>query len=399
MMEIAAWITLLGLAVPAYTYFGYPILLFLLASVVQVGRDVGFLLFRSNRRGRSDALPTVSLIIAAHNEEAVIQRTLDSCRALDYPRDRLEVLVGSDHSTDRTVEIAGNHDGVRVLAFRERRGKLAVISDCAANARGDILIFSDANTLLEPDAVTRLARHFDRAHIGAVCGELRLTTPGGAVRDEGLYWRFEVTLKFLESRIDSVLGANGAIYAVRKHLFPTLPHGLITDDFVIPMKVRSRGFRVLYDPEAVALEEAPAGMSDEFGRRVRIGAGNWQALWHCRALLLPWKGFAAFAFWSHKVARWFTPFCLVAALAANTLLLSTRLGLAVFCLQAAFYALAAGGGALEHLRLPAGPLRLIHYFIVINAAIALGMVRGALGLQKVTWRRTAREPAHTGGES
>ncbi len=142
-------------------------------------------------------------------------------------------------------------------------------------------------------------------------------TAEGRPAEEGVYWRYEVTLKILENRLNAVLGANGAIYAVRRQLFPDLPRNLITDDFVIPMKVRAGGRRVVYDPEAVAMEEAPASMGSEFRRRVRIGAGNWQALGQCAPLLLPQKGFVAFSFWSHKVLRWATPFLLVAAFAAN----------------------------------------------------------------------------------
>ncbi len=190
-----------------------------------------------------------------------------------------------------------------------------------------------------------------------------------------------------------MLGANGAIYAMRRELFPAMTARLITDDFVIPMKVRSRGFRVLYDPEAVALETAPAGVEDEFRRRVRIGAGNWQALWYCRDLLLPWKGFVSLAFWSHKVLRWFAPFLLVAGLAANACLLGTAFWRVIFALQLAFYAAAAAGYALRRMRLPAGPLRIAHYFVAINLALALGLARGMLGRQRAAWERTSREAA------
>jgi len=398
-MKVAFWIVVFGLAVPAYAYVGYPALLFVLASFVQTGRDAFYLLFRNDRRRRGNRRHRVSLILAAHNEEEVIERTLERCLSTEYPRDRLEILLGSDASSDRTVEIARKFeaDGVRVLAFPERRGKLAVVRDCAREARGEILAFSDANTLLRPDAVGNLVRHFSDPTIGAVCGELRLVGPEGRPVDEGLYWRYEQTLKLLESRLDSVLGANGAIYAIRKDLFPQLPLNLITDDFVIPMSARSRGFRVCYDPESVAEEDAPIAVSDEFRRRVRIGSGNWQALRQCADLLLPWKGFISLAFWSHKVLRWFGPFLLAAALAANLLLLSEPMGRRVFGLQLAFYGCAALGDALRRLKLPSGPFRLAHYFVVINAALALGMIKGLFGVQQAAWKRTAREPTGARG--
>jgi len=397
-MSTAFWIAIISLAAPVYAYIGYPILLFILAAIVQTGRDACYIFRRSNRRQRSFKRPFVSIILAAHNEENVIRRTIDNLLKLDYPPDRYEIIIGSDGSSDRTVAFAHEvaSDRIRVLDFHERRGKLPVITDCARRARGDILVLSDANTLLQPDAVTLLLRHFDRAHVGVVCGELRLATPHGAQPHEGLYWRYEVILKMLESRLDSTLGANGALYAIRKSLFPALPPHLITDDFIIPMKARSKGFRVVYDPEAVAIEEAPSGVADEFRRRTRIGAGNWQSLRHCANLLLPWKGFVSFAFWSHKILRWVTPF-LPTAFVANCILLPARFWLVTFILQLLFYAAAAGGGLLRLLRLPSGPFHAPFYFLIINLAIAIGLVRGVFGLQGAAWQRTARALPSAGG--
>ena len=338
--------------------------------------------------------------LSAYNEEETIERTISHWLAIDYPPKLLEIIVGSDASSDRTVEIAQRYasQGVRVLHFPTRRGKMAVISDSAARAEGEILIFSDANTIVRPDAVAKLVRHFDQPIVGAVCGELHLAAPDGTAGQEGAYWRYEVTLKILESRLDSVLGANGAIYAIRRDLFPNLPHNLITDDFIIPMKVRALDFRVLYDPEAVAVEDAPTRVSDEFRRRMRIGAGNWQALWHCRSLLLPWRGFVSVAYGSHKVIRWFTPFLLPVGFLASALLMSSPIWRLLFILQTGFYLAALLGWLLGRVGLRIGLLRLASYFLAINAALGLGMVRGVFGLQRAAWRRTAREavaPART----
>ena len=397
-MKAVFWLALLGIALPAYAYVGYPILLFVLAALVQTGRDVCYLLSRAERRRRSNRRPRVSIILAAYNEEHVLDHTLRNVLALDYPRDLVEIIIGSDGSTDGTVEIARRYEpeGVRVSAFRERRGKIAVINACAAQAKGDILVFSDANTLLRPDAVSKLVRHFDAPTVGAVCGELHLVTADGRLSNESLYWRYEMGLKMLESRLDSVLGANGAIYAVRKELFPSLPGNLITDDFIIPMKVRAKHFRVAYDPEAVAEEDAPVGVADEFRRRMRIGAGNWQALWHCRRLLLPWMGFVSFAFWSHKVLRWLTPFLLPVGLFGSLLLLAEPVWQVLFGLQVVFYGAAALGCALGRLRVPVGPLKMPYYFLALNSALAIGLLRGALGVQRAAWKRTARKTIQTG---
>jgi cellulose synthase/poly-beta-1,6-N-acetylglucosamine synthase-like glycosyltransferase len=393
-MHTATWVLILGLAVPAYAYLGYPILLFIMAALVQMARDVYYLLYRTERRTRGEALPSVTILMAAYNEADVIERTLQNLAELDYPREKLEILVGSDGSTDGTAALVQRWSdrGVRVLDFSERRGKMSVISDCAAEARGDILVLTDANTLMRPDAVRNLVRHFGDPSVGAVCGELRLVAPDGKPAEEGLYWRYEVTLKILENRLNAVLGANGAIYALRRPLFPQLSRDLITDDFVIPMTVRAAGHRVVYDPEAVATEDAPGSVSSEFRRRMRIGAGNWQALARCAALLLPWKGFVSYAFWSHKVLRWATPFLLVAALVANLLLLGSTMGQVILALQAAFYVAAALGFLLPRLRVPAGPLRLPAYFVAINAALAAGLLRGLLRRQRAAWSRTSRQP-------
>jgi len=397
-MRAAFWIALVGLCLPLYSYLVYPILLFILAAFVQIGRDGYYLVCKRDRRKRSRRTPSVSVIIAAFNEEEVIERTLTRCLALNYPPDRIEVIVGSDGSQDRTVEIARTYEdrGVCILDFPQRRGKLSVLSDCVGEARGDILIFTDANTLLEPDSVANLVRHFDSPRVGAVCGELRLSSSGARPGDEGLYWRYEVILKTLESRIDAVLGANGAIYALRKELFPTLKKNVITDDFVIPMKVRASGFRVLYDPEAVAVEEVPCSVSGEFKRRLRIGAGNWQALRECAELLLPHKGFVSFAFWSHKVLRWFAPFLLAAGFLANLFLLSARTWQVILAVQIAFYGAAGVGLALRRLDMRSGPLRPVSYFVAINAALAIGLVRGLVGAQGAAWHRTSRQPVPAG---
>ncbi len=399
-MWAAPWVVILGLALPVYAYMAYPVLLFLLAACVQAVRDLSYLLKRRDRRSRNRHWPSVSVLIAAHNEEAEIRRTISHALAQDYPGDRLEVMVGSDASTDGTVAAAEEYklQGVRVMPFQHRRGKMAVVADLAERALGDVLVFTDANTTLSPDSVRHLVRHFHDPRVGAVCGELRLLTSDGSPAAEGVYWHYEVILKILESRLDSVLGANGAIYAVRRPLFPRLKDGLITDDFVIPMKVRARGFRVLYDPEATAFERAPSSVADEFRRRVRIGAGNYQALRECAPLLLPWQGFVSVAFWSHKVLRWVTPFLLVGALAANLALAARPFWREVLIGQLALYACAALGYALRLLRLPGGPLKLAAYFAAINAALAIGLLKGALGLQQPAWQRTAREPLATRGE-
>jgi cellulose synthase/poly-beta-1,6-N-acetylglucosamine synthase-like glycosyltransferase len=391
-MKLLAAICIGALLLPIYSYFGYPMLLFFLGAVKQLLGDVRYMLCTGERRCRETHLPTVSIIIAAYNEEDVIENTLRKCLDLDYPADRLEIIVGSDGSNDRTVPIARRIEDERlqVLNFDQRRGKVSVISDCAEHAQGDVLVFTDANTSLRNDSVRKLVRHFQNPSVGAVCGQLRLL-PAGEGQKESFYWRYEVVLKILESRLGAVLGANGAIYALRRELFPAVSRDLITEDFVIPLKLRAKGLKTVYDPEAMAYEDAAPSTGSEFRRRVRIGAGNWQALRHCASLLMPWEGFISLAFWSHKVLRWITPFSLSLALITNAFLIQIPFWRGVFVAQLGFYAAATLGWLLRKLRLPAGPLAVAEYFVGINIALAFGMLRGVLGRQRAAWNRTARE--------
>lgn len=398
MSNVAVICVLVGLGLPFYSYVAYPVLLFATAAFVQVARDVHFLLYRGERRRRSDNKPAVSIIMSAYNEEAVIAQTLEACLESDYPADRLEVVVGLDGCSDDTARIARRYAdrGVRVCEFEERRGKVSVLKDCVRQATGDVLVFTDANTRIEPGAVQKLVRHFDNEDVGAVCGELRLERSESGENQEDFYWRYEVALKTLESRLNGVLGANGSLYALRRELFPDVAPDIVTDDFVIPMKVKQQGYDVTYDPEAVAREKAAGSVGDEYRRRVRIGAGNWQALTRCASLLLPWKGFSSFAFWSHKVFRWFAPFLLGMALVANLFLLDWLPGQIALALQLIFYGAAAGGYLLQKYDLPAGPLRLPAYFVTLNVALAIGLLRGAAGLQGAAWGRTARTAVAAG---
>ena len=398
MSEAAFVIIAVGLGVPFYSYIVYPTLLFVLGMVVQAARDAKYLIKRAERRNTEKPRPFVSIIMSAFNEEDVLESTLEACTNVEYPSGRYEVIVGSDDSFDNTVDIAKRFEdrGVRVLEFHERRGKISVIKDCVEEARGDILVFTDANIRLEPEAVQNLVRHFVDPGVGAVCGELRLVRTDSGENREGLYWQYEVALKTLESRMHGVIGANGPLYALRKDVFPDVGKEVITDDFVIPMKVRDQDYKVNYDPEAVAREETSGSASDEFGRRIRIGAGNWQALWDCAGLLLPWKGFIAFSFFSHKVLRWLTPFCMLLALLANLTVLWHPVGQLVFAGQLLFYAAAGLGYVLQRWRLPAGPLKLFPYFLTINTALGIGFAKGVLGLQEPAWRRTERSAVPAG---
>lgn len=377
------------LALVVYGYAGYPVLIRLASK--WLGRTP------IPPEWPDDAeWPSVALLIAAHNEEAVIDARIRDALAADYPRDRFEVVIGSDGSTDATAAIVGRYagQGVRLLDFAENRGKAVVLNDAMAEIDAEIVVLSDANTDTDPGAIRRLVRWFRDPSVGVVCGRLVLVDPATGRNADGLYWKYETFLKKCEARLGALLGSNGAIYAIRRDRYVPIPPGTIIDDFVIPLLSRLRhGGRILYDAEAVATEETPADVRDEFRRRARIGAGGFQSLPLLWPLMSPRFGWLAFAFVSHKLLRWLGPFFLIGALLANLALLAHTPYRALLAAQLAFYGLSA---AIPWL--PAGlqslkPLRLMGMFTSMNLALLVGFWRWASGKQRGTWKRTARAVA------
>jgi cellulose synthase/poly-beta-1,6-N-acetylglucosamine synthase-like glycosyltransferase len=340
--------------------------------------------------------PTVSLLIAALNEEKWIEQRVENALEQDYPADKLQIVVASDGSTDRTAAIVGKlaerYPGRIVLHdFAQRRGKASVLNALLPTLTGQFVALSDANTFFDRAAVKNLVRWFADDQVVAVCGRLELLDAATGRNVDGLYWRYENFLKRCEARLGALLGANGAVYAIRREQYVPIPGDTIIDDFVIPllMKLRSRG-RIVYDAEAVATEECPPHVGDEFRRRARIGAGGFQSLVRLWPLALPTAGWTSLAFVSHKVLRWFAPLLLIVALLANVALLAQPLYQALLAVQLAFYAAAAigyvvpGNGTLPRW------LRLTTMFASMNAALAVGFWRWLAGSQGGTWQRTAR---------
>ncbi len=374
----------LGLVV--YAYAGYPVLVWCLARLF-------------GRRGRpadpADAdVPAVSLLIAAYNEEAVIEDRLRNALALDYPADKLEIVVASDGSTDGTAAAVRRYAdrGVRLLDYALRRGKAAVLNSAVGELRHEVVAFSDANTHFDTPALRRLVRGFADPAVGVVCGRLVLTDGQGGRNADGLYWKYETFLKAQEARLGALLGANGAIYGLRRELYTPVPDDTIVDDLVIPLLARLRtGCGVAYEPEAVAREETAADVGAEFRRRARIGAGGFQSVGLLGRLLDPRQGWLAFTFVSHKLLRWLCPFFLV-GLAVSNLWLAGEAAIYQWALagQAGFYAASALAA-----RLPAGPralrvLRLTALFTGMNLALLVGFWRWLRGSQQAAWARTAR---------
>jgi cellulose synthase/poly-beta-1,6-N-acetylglucosamine synthase-like glycosyltransferase len=390
-------LVILCLGLVAYSFVGYPAVLAAWTGVREALEGVRFVAGGPDRRARrrDDRWPFVSIVVAAHDEETCIRQKVENCLSLDYPADRLEVLVGCDGCSDRTAALARSSGDARVTVVEApRAGKAAVLSRLVPKAQGDVVVLTDANVTFDRGALKALARHFQEPAVGAVVGRLRLYNRVKRDYEESLYWRYETVLKYWEGKQGCVLGANGGIYALRRLLFQPLRETTITDDFVVPVRIASRGWRVPYEPEAVAYEETTEDVARDFGRRARIGAGNWQSILLVPELLDPRSGFLHFAFVSHKLLRWLTPFFLAVALLLS-LPLAVLGGLAWKILllgQLGFYGLALAGrfGAR-------GPLRrlasLAHYFVSMNAALAVGFWRFLRGTQRAAWDRTQRTGA------
>jgi biofilm PGA synthesis N-glycosyltransferase PgaC len=369
--QLIFWISL---AVPVYAYLGYPVTLFLLRK----------LFARTVRKGPCE--PSVTLLIAAYNEAAVIARKVRNSLALDYPPERIEILVASDGSTDATAEIVeGLADGrrVRLLAFPENRGKTATLNDAIGRLQSDVIVFSDAASTLAPDSVRLLVANFADPEVGAASGRYILARHDSATigRSEDFYWRYETWLKEQESRLGSTLGAHGHLYAIRRNLYPFPPPGTINDDYVIPLAILAKGYRVVYEPAAVGFEEAHEMTG--FARRVRIMAGNVQQLRYIAKVLRPFQPFPLFFFLSRKAIRLVVPFAMPAAFVANLFLLRSPLFLALFFLQAAFYALAVLGIAWK----PRVKLLLLpFYFCMINLAAFFGFYHALTSRRRMAWK-------------
>ena len=363
-----------------YTYIGYFLVVSLLAVVIR-------------RRHHSDDnyTPFVSLVISLHNEEKLIGQRMDNFEALDYPIERCELLLGDDCSTDSTRSIirqrCAANPRIRFFPFDTHQGKTAVINTLVPQATGTIIAFTDANTFYAPDSLRKMARHFADSEIGSVSGRLILKSVTGVNTDDG-YWKYETLIKRLEGRLGVVLGANGGIYTLRKELFHPLKSDVIQiDDFIWPVSVYKHGYRGVYEPDAIANEEASPYVEAEFRRKVRIGTGDYRALAECWQLLLPWKGWIAFAFWSHKVLRWFAPFLLIALFITNAFLPEYRW---LFLAQCVCYG-AAGLGKFvsKQKHILAKLLRVPYYFVGSNIALLIGFYKCVTGRQKATWTQKA----------
>jgi len=378
MTETLFW---LSLFLMVYTYFFYPGILYIVSSFRRTAVE---------RAGERE-LPLVTVVISAYNEEKIIKDKIDNLLRTAYPPEKIEFFIGSDGSSDGTNEILQkiSAPAFRFVLFADRKGKAAVVNELVAKAEGEIVVFSDANTFYEPETVVRLVERFSNETVGAVCGELVLESDmkTGSEKGELSYWKYETFLKSLESRIWTILGATGGVYAIRKRLFSRLPtHKGVVDDLLIPLNVVRRGARAVYEPSALAFEKTACGVSDEFHRKVRIGAQVFNTISEFSDLLNPRHGFVSFALWSHKIFRWIVPFLLLLILWTNVFLADQAwFYQKTLMLQFLFYILALLGFVSERVKFSIGSLIYPYYFISMNAALLVGFLKSMVGGQASTW--------------
>ena len=378
-MEILFWF---AVALIFYTYAGYPIWLLLMPRV--------------QKRPSSGQLSNlqVSVIIAAHNEEVNIVRRVANLNEQSYPKESLEIIVVSDGSSDNTVAALKRIEGanLKVIELTQNRGKAVALNTGVAHSSADIIVFTDARQTFASNAIERLVSNFAALDVGVVCGELCFVTDGKSMvqAEMGAYWKYEKWIRKAESDVGSVVGATGAIYAIRRKLYSPLPEGTILDDVLTPLKIVMKGFRCIFDNSALAHDVVSTSVSQEWKRKLRTLAGNWQLLSLCPPLLNPVKNPVWWRFFSHKILRLVMPFLLLFILGSSMLLDATSFRL-LFACQLAIYGLALAAHMIPSLR----NLRIanITYFVVaMNAAALVGFWLWVSGACARAW-----QPAYKAG--
>ena len=376
-MIVLFWLCL-GLVV--YTYVGYPLLIGLWSRL------------RPNPIQQGEICPTISMIIAAYNEEEVILSKIKNTLALSYPGDRLEIIIVTDGSTDRTSEIAQTFEraGMRVLHQPERQGKTAALNRAVPYASGEILFFSDANTFYSHNVIQKMVRNFHDASVGGVSGRKvilqesdRSTTQG-----ETAFWGYEASLKYSESQVNSIVTADGEIFAMRRALFTPIPTQIVHDDMYLTLTMIEQGYRVVYEPEASSAEYPSKTSGDEFYLKVRYASGGYQICSIFKRILVFPRTIFAFEFISHKIFRWIAPFFLVSLLISSALI-PMIFYRSVFWMQILFYTMGILGWTLQRTR-KSKIFYFPHYFCMGNAAALYGFFRYFIFGQSTLWRKAQR---------
>ena len=378
-----------------YTYVGYGILLYFLVKIRRI--------FKIGKKAKVDTSyePEVTLFIAAYNEKDYVDAKMKNTLALDYPKDKLNIVWVTDGSDDGTPDLLRQYEGATVYHLDERNGKIGAMNRGMEFVKTPIVIFSDANTNLGKESIRRIVNLFSNPKVGCVSGEKRIMNKESDVASgagEGIYWKYESTLKKWDAELYSVVGAAGELFAIRTDLYRHVEKDTILDDFIISLRVAQEGYTIQYDPEAYAIESASANVKEELKRKIRISAGGIQSVVRLSSLLNIFKyGTLSFQYISHRVLRWtLTPLCLVllipvlSVLAFNEGILDFGLYSTLFWLQLLFYAGALIGWFLENISIKIKLLFVPYYFFIMNLSVVLGFFRYMKKTQSVNWERAQR---------
>lgn len=387
LIETLFW---LGLAVVFYAFLGYGLILYLL---VVFKRKAG----KYTNGGANRFEPAVSLVIPCYNEAPILSDKILNCLQLDYPDELLKIYFITDGSNDNFREVLGDYPDIILLHEDRRGGKTAAENRAMRIIDTPVVVFSDANTMLNKEAIKNIVRHFQDPKVGCVSGEKRVMVEekdSASAAGEGLYWKYESFLKRLDSEFHSAVGAAGELVAFRTKLYEELPEDTILDDFMQSMLIASKGYKIVYEPDAYAMETGSASIKEEMKRKIRISAGGWQSIQRLWYKITPKKDFTLyFQYLSHRVLRWtVTPFLMIFIFLLNILLWNTHGVYQMLMIgQVAFYLAALVGYFLENKNIRLKALFVPFYFCMMNYAVILGLIRFAGNRQEGIWEKAVRK--------
>jgi len=375
-----------------YTFFGYGMVLLVLVKLKRI--------FSPGKRKQHvfDDLPSCTLIVAAFNEQEYMEAKIANTLALRYPASKLEFIFVTDGSSDQTPEIISRFPQIKLLHRPERKGKIAAVHRAIEQVTSDLIVFTDANTFLNEDALVNLCRHYADEKVGAIAGEKRVMVDeaADATAGEGFYWKYESKLKEWDSELYSVVGAAGELFSIRRSLYEPVPANSVLDDFMISMRIAEKGYVIVYEPQAYAMESSSANITEELKRKIRIAAGGIQSVIWLKSLLMPFKfPMLSFQYVSHRVLRWtITPLLMILVFILNLLLVWQEPAFIYKLLLAAqilFYLSAYLGKVLELRKLRVKVLFVPYYFCVMNYAVLAGQIRYFFRGQSVIWEKAIRK--------
>lgn len=388
-LKIAFWICLI---LVFYTYIGYGMLLWVLVNIKRLiyGKQ------KKRELPPDNELPEVTLMICAYNEQDIVDSKMENTRQIKYPK--LKVVWVTDGSNDHTNDYLAKYHDVEVIYSPERRGKTAALNHGLSLVKSELVVMTDANTMLNPESIQEIVRCFMDPKVACVAGEKRVAARHegqAAAEGEGLYWKYESTLKRWDGELYSAMGAAGELCAIRRSLYEPMPENALLDDFVMSMRIVDRGFRIAYAPDAYAMEYGSANLHEESKRKRRIAAGGLQSSWWLRSMMNPFRHFTvAFQFVSHRVLRWtITPFALLALIPLNVLLVFMNAGTIytlIWALQVLFYLAALHGCYLEQHGKKNKWLYVPYYFLFMNLNVFYGIPYLKSHQHAGTWEKAKR---------